>query len=57
MLEGWIDALDARLPPLVTFILPGGGVAAAALHQEDALDLAHQHYSMGSPAIERTSAS
>lgn len=32
VLEGWIDALDARLPPLVTFILPGGGVAAAALH-------------------------
>lgn len=31
-LEGWIDHLDAKLPPLKTFILPGGTPAASALH-------------------------
>lgn len=31
-LEAAIDALDAALPPLRTFILPSGGRAAAALH-------------------------
>ena len=31
-LEGEIDALSAALPPLTSFILPGGTPAAAALH-------------------------
>ncbi len=31
-LEGWIDQLDAQLPPLKTFILPGGSPAGALLH-------------------------
>lgn len=31
-LEAWIDRLDAELPPLRRFVLPGGHPAAAALH-------------------------
>jgi cob(I)alamin adenosyltransferase len=31
-LEGWIDALEAELPPLRHFILSGGSPAGAALH-------------------------
>lgn len=31
-LEAWIDELDADLPPLRHFILPGGTVVAATLH-------------------------
>src|SRR4249919_2713799 len=31
-LEGEIDALNAELPPLASFVLPGGTAAAAALH-------------------------
>jgi len=31
-IEGEIDALNERLPPLQSFILPGGTPAAAALH-------------------------
>jgi cob(I)alamin adenosyltransferase len=31
-LEGEIDALNAVLPPLASFVLPGGTPAAAALH-------------------------
>lgn len=32
LLEKWIDAIDRQLPPLKTFILPGGHPAGAALH-------------------------
>ncbi len=32
-LEGWIDQLNADLPPLEEFILPGGGPVGAFLHQ------------------------
>jgi cob(I)alamin adenosyltransferase len=31
-LEGWIDALDAELPPLRHFVLAGGTAPGAALH-------------------------
>ena len=31
-LEGWIDRLDAELPPLRHFILSGGSPAGASLH-------------------------
>jgi cob(I)alamin adenosyltransferase len=31
-LEGWIDAMEAELPPLRHFLLPGGSAAGAALH-------------------------
>lgn len=31
-LEGWVDALDAELPPLRHFILSGGSVPGAELH-------------------------
>jgi cob(I)alamin adenosyltransferase len=31
-LEGWIDALEAGIPPLRHFILSGGSPAGAALH-------------------------
>lgn len=31
-LERWIDAHEETLPPLQTFVLPGGGVFAAQLH-------------------------
>lgn len=31
-LEAWIDRLEADLPPLRTFVLPGGGEAGAVLH-------------------------
>lgn len=32
ILEQWIDDLDEKLPPLTTFILPGGSPAGATLH-------------------------
>ena len=32
VLEKLIDELDAALPPLTTFILPGGGKCSAHLH-------------------------
>ena len=31
-LENWIDGMDATLPPLTTFILPSGGLAASQIH-------------------------
>ncbi len=36
-LEGWIDRVDGALPPLRSFILPGGGPSGAALHQARAV--------------------
>jgi cob(I)alamin adenosyltransferase len=32
-LERWIDQLDAEMPPLGHFVLPGGSAGGAALHQ------------------------
>ena len=32
LLEQWIDRLEAELPPLRRFILPGGSTAGATLH-------------------------
>ncbi|MBN2798939.1 MAG: cob(I)yrinic acid a,c-diamide adenosyltransferase [Deltaproteobacteria bacterium] len=32
-LEQWMDRLNEELPPLEEFILPGGGMVAALLHQ------------------------
>lgn len=36
-LERWIDALNERLTPLTTFVLPGGSAAAAHLHHARAV--------------------
>ena len=36
-LEGWIDAVNGRLEPLESFILPGGTPAAAHLHHARAV--------------------
>ena len=32
-LEGFIDIFESELPPITNFILPGGNVAAAQIHQ------------------------
>ncbi len=36
-LEAWIDRIDGGLPPLRSFILPGGCPSGAALHQARAV--------------------
>ena len=36
-LEAWIDRVDGAVPPLRSFILPGGSSAGAALHQARAV--------------------
>ncbi len=36
-LERWIDALNERLAPLTSFVLPGGSTAAAHLHHARAV--------------------
>ena len=36
-LEAWIDRVDGALPPLRSFVLPGGCPAGAALHQARAV--------------------
>jgi cob(I)alamin adenosyltransferase len=36
-LEEWIDAADEELPPLQSFVLPGGSEAGAALHHARAV--------------------
>ena len=36
-LEAWIDRVDGALPPLRSFILPGGSATGAALHQARAV--------------------
>lgn len=33
MMEGWIDELEETLPPLTSFILPGGSLSGAKLHE------------------------
>ena len=37
LLEQWIDQLEADLPPLTAFILPGGSPAGSFLHQTRAV--------------------
>jgi cob(I)alamin adenosyltransferase len=32
-MEGWIDTLEETLPPLTSFILPGGSLSGAKLHE------------------------
>jgi len=59
-LEGEIDALNAALPSLTSFILPGGTPAAAALHlartvsrraERDAVRLAESGAAVSAPAL------
>ena len=59
-LEGEIDALNAELPPLTSFILPGGTPAAAALHlartvcrraERDAIRLVESGEPVAGPAL------
>ena len=59
-LEGEIDAMNAELPPLTSFILPGGAPAAAALHlartvsrraEREAVRLVEAGESVSGPAL------
>jgi cob(I)alamin adenosyltransferase len=59
-LEGEIDAMNAELPPLASFILPGGTPAAAALHlartvcrraEREAVRLAESGAAVSGPAL------
>jgi cob(I)alamin adenosyltransferase len=59
-LEGEIDALNEHLPPLQSFVLPGGTSAAAALHlartvcrraAREAVRLAEAGQPVGGPAL------
>ena len=59
-LEGEIDALNAELPPLASFVLPGGTPAAAALHlartvcrraEREAVRLAEGGEAVSGPAL------
>jgi cob(I)alamin adenosyltransferase len=59
-LEGEIDELNGVLPPLVSFVLPGGTPAAAALHlartvarraERDAVRLAETGEAVSGPAL------
>lgn len=59
-LEAEIDALNAELPPLASFVLPGGTAAAAALHlartvcrraERDAVRLAEGGEVVSGPAL------
>jgi len=59
-LEGEIDALNAELPPLASFVLPGGTEAAAALHlartvcrraEREAVRLVESGESVSGPAL------
>lgn len=60
-LEDEIDALNARLEPLRSFVLPGGSAAAAALHLARAIarraerrmvELAAEGEAVGAPALQ-----
>lgn len=59
-LEGEIDELNGALPPLASFVLPGGSPAAAALHlartvarraERDAVRLAESGEAVSGPAM------
>jgi cob(I)alamin adenosyltransferase len=60
-LEAWIDRLDAELPELDAFVLPGGSPAGAQLHvartvcrraERAAVDLARERPEIGASIVE-----